>query len=77
MLIYTGNLFPQWKGDALIPGLNGEALVHIRIRGASAAKADRWDFGQRLRGIAQGPDGAVYILEDGSDAKLLKLTPAS
>ena len=75
MLIYTGNLFPQWKGDALIPGLNGEALVHVRIRGANAAKADRWDFGRRLRAIAQGPDGAVYILEDGSDSRLLKLTP--
>ena len=76
LLIYTGNMFPQWKGDALIPGLNGQVLIHVRIRGADAAKADRWDFGQRLRGIAQGPDGAVYILEDGSDAKLLKLTPA-
>jgi len=77
MLIYSGNMFPQWRGDALIPGLNGQALIHVRIRGASAVKADRWDFGQRLRGIAQGSDGAVYILEDGSDAKLLKLTPAS
>jgi glucose/arabinose dehydrogenase len=77
MIIYTGRLFPQWKGDALIPGLNGEALIHVRIRGANAAKADRWDFGHRLRGIAQGPDGAVYILEDGSGAKLLKLTPSS
>jgi glucose/arabinose dehydrogenase len=77
MLIYTGGMFPQWKGDALIPGLNGQALIHVRIHGASAVKADRWDFGQRLRGIAQGPDGAVYILEDGPDAKLLKLTLAS
>jgi glucose/arabinose dehydrogenase len=77
LLIYTGSMFPQWRGDALIPGLNGEALIHVRIRGDSAEKAGRWDFGERLRGIAQGPDGAVYILEDGSDAKLLKLTPAS
>lgn len=75
MLIYTGGMFPQWKGDALIPGLNGECLVLVQIRGANAAETDRWDFGHRLRGIAQGPDGAVYILEDGPGAKLLRLTP--
>lgn len=76
LLIYTGNLFSKWKGDALIPGLNGQALIDVRIRGSNATKNGRWDFGHRLRGIAQGPDGAVYILEDGPDAKLLKLTPS-
>lgn len=76
LLIYTGALFPQWKGDALIPGLNGEALIHVRIRGADAAKADRWNMDHRMRGIAQGPDGAIYLLEDGDGAKLLKLTPS-
>jgi glucose/arabinose dehydrogenase len=33
-------------------------------------------MGARMRGIAQGPDGAVYLLEDGPNAKLLRLTPA-
>lgn len=75
LLIYTGSLFPQWKGDALIPGLNGEALILVRISGDNAAEAERWDFGHRLRGIAQGPDGAVYILQDGPGSKLLRLSP--
>lgn len=75
LLIYTGDKFPQWKGDALIPGLNGQALIRVHLDGDKATKADRWDMGNRMRGIAQAPDGTVYLLEDGSDAKLLRLSP--
>jgi len=75
LLIYTGNKFPQWDGDALIPALNGQALIRVDINGADAKKADQWDMGARMRGIAQGPDGAVYVLQDGDGAKLLRLDP--
>jgi glucose/arabinose dehydrogenase len=75
LLIYTGSLFPEWKGDALIPALSGEALIHVRLRGDRASKADQWDMGKRIRAVDQGPDGAVYLLEDGSGARLLRLTP--
>jgi glucose/arabinose dehydrogenase len=77
LLIYSGDKFPQWKGDALIPALSGEALIRVDIEGDKAAKADEWPMGARLRGIAQGPDGAVYLLQDGEGAKLLRLTPRS
>ena len=76
MLIYTGDKFPKWKGDALIAALSGESLIRVDIDGDKAAKADEWPMGARIRGIAQGPDGAVYLLEDGSGARLLRLTPA-
>ncbi len=75
LLIYTGSMFPEWKGDALIPALSGEALIHVRIRGDQASKADQWDMGHRIRAVDQGPDGAVYLLEDGPGARLLRLTP--
>jgi glucose/arabinose dehydrogenase len=75
LLIYTGTMFPQWKGDALIPALSGESLIRVDIDGDKAKKADEWPMGARLRGIAQGPDGAIYILQDGAGAKLLRLTP--
>jgi glucose/arabinose dehydrogenase len=75
LLIYTGSLFPQWKGDALIPALSGEALIHVKIRGDQASKADQWAMGKRIRAVDQGPDGAVYLLEDGPNARLLRLTP--
>lgn len=77
LLIYSGNAFPEWKGDALIPALSGRALIHVRIRGDQANKADQWDMGNRIRSVVQGPSGEVYLLEDGRGARLLRLTPAS
>jgi len=76
LLIYTGDKFPEWKGDALIPTLSGRALILVRIRGDRAEKADQWDMGARIREAEQGPDGTVYLLEDGPGARLLRLTPA-
>jgi glucose/arabinose dehydrogenase len=76
LMIYTGDLFPQWKGDALLGALSGEALVHVDINGDQARKADQWDMGARIRAVDQGPRGEVYLLEDGSDGRMLKLTPA-
>ena len=76
LLIYTGDKFPKWKGDALIPALSGQALIRVDIDGDKARKADQWDMGARIREVAQGPEGSVYLLEDGSGGRLLKLTPA-
>jgi len=76
LIIYSGELFPQWKGDALLGALSGEALVHVRIRGDRASKADQWPMGHRIREVEQGPRGEVYLLEDEDGARLLRLTPA-
>ena len=76
LLIYTGDLFKGWKGDALVPALSGQALIRVDIDGDKARKADQWDMGRRIRAADQGPDGAVYLLVDErSGGKLLKLTP--
>lgn len=80
MIIYSGSMFPQWRGDALIPGLSGEALVRVDLEGTDAREEARWPMGERLREIEQHPDGSLYILEDerrGSGGRLLRLTPAS
>ena len=76
LMIYTGDLFPQWKGDALIPALSGEALIRVDIDGDKAAKADQWAMDARIRAVDQGPRGEVYLLQDGDGAKLLRLQPA-
>jgi glucose/arabinose dehydrogenase len=76
LIIYTGKLFPEWKGDALFGALSGQSFVHVRIRGDQASKADQWNMGKRIREVAQGPDGAVYLLEDEAGARLLRLSPA-
>jgi glucose/arabinose dehydrogenase len=78
MTFYSGKLFPQWKGSAFIAALSGKGLIRVEISGRSARKAEMWDFGARLRDVAEGPDGALYVLEDGargSAGRLLRLTP--
>ena len=75
LLIYHGSKFAAWKGDALIPALSGEALIRVDINGTRARKADQWAMDARIRAVDEGPDGSVYLLEDGG--RLLRLDPAS
>lgn len=76
-MIYSGSLFPRWHGSGFIAALSGQALIRVTLNGDKAAKADRWDMGARIRDVAQGPQGTVWLLEDGENARLLKLTPAA
>ena len=75
LLYYTGDMFPEWKGSMFIGGLSSEALIRVKVNGQSATKANQWPMGNRIREVEQGPDGAVWVLEDGDDGRLLKLTP--
>lgn len=77
-IIYSGGLFRDWKGDGLVGGLSSKSLVRIEFDGAKAHEAARYDMGVRIREVEQGPDGAVWLLEDqadGAGGRLLKLTP--
>jgi glucose/arabinose dehydrogenase len=76
MIFYTGSAFPAWRGSALIGGLSSEALIRVTIDGNGAREAERFAMGERIREVEQGPDGSVYLLEDGKSARLLRLTPA-
>ncbi|MGD9664522.1 MAG: PQQ-dependent sugar dehydrogenase [Novosphingobium sp.] len=75
MLFVTSPLFPAWHGQAVITGLASEALVRVSIRGETAREEARYAFGSRLRAVAQAPDGALWLAEDGKDARLMRLTP--
>lgn len=77
MIIYTGSMFPQWQGNALIAGLSSEALIHVEIDGENAREATRYPMGQRIRDVIQAADGSLYLLEDeddGEGGRLLHLT---
>jgi glucose/arabinose dehydrogenase len=78
LLYYSADMFPQWKNSLFIGGLSSQSLVRVKLDGEKASKADQWDMGARIREVEQGPDGALWLLEDGgqgSQGRMLKLTP--
>jgi glucose/arabinose dehydrogenase len=72
LIYYSGDVFPEWKGSLLLGGLSGEALIRVSLEGG-VKKADRYAMGGRIREVEQGPDGSVWLLEDGG--RLAKLEP--
>jgi glucose/arabinose dehydrogenase len=67
-------MFPQWQGNALIGGLRSRALLRLRIEGDQAEEVERFAMGKRIREVEQGPEGAIWVLEDETGGRLLRLT---
>jgi glucose/arabinose dehydrogenase len=84
LVIYKGDAFPEWTGSALIGGLSSKALIRVtfdcELNGRDICEAERFDMNARIREVAEGPDGLVWILEDGGDrgeGRLLRLAPSN
>jgi glucose/arabinose dehydrogenase len=76
LMFYTGAMFPQWQGSALIGGMGSQTLNRIVFDGHGAAKtAERWAVGKRIRDVEQGPDGSLWMLEDANPGALIHVTP--
>ena len=76
MTFYSGMLFPEWQGSALIGALSGTGLVRIAFHAdGNPSQVNRWDLGNRIRDVAVAADGAVWIIEDSSEGRLLRLSP--
>jgi aldose sugar dehydrogenase len=76
-VIYSGEVFSGWRGNGFIGGLSSQALIRVEFQGDTAREAQRFEMGERIREVEQGPDGALWVLEDGSTGRLLKLLPAA
>jgi aldose sugar dehydrogenase len=80
MIFYDGDLFPDWKGSLLIAAMRPAGLVRVEINGKQAREVARHATRNRIRSIAQAPDGAIWIAEDGrgvTRSRLFRLSPAS
>jgi aldose sugar dehydrogenase len=77
LAFYQGDLFPEWKGDLLVGALAGQKLVRLDIQDGNVAGEEAMleDLGERIRDVRIGPDGAVYLLTDNDEGRVLKLTP--
>ena len=74
---YTGRMFPAWDGDLFVAELVGKCLVRLVLNGERVIGEERLlaDLNARIRGVTEGPDGALYVLTDGMGGKILKLVP--
>ena len=73
LLMYDGTALPDWRGDALLGALSGEALIHVDLDGDRVLGTETLPLGRRIRALAQGPDGTLWLLEDGPGARLLRV----
>ena len=80
MMFYTGNLFPAWRGSLFIGGLATTNLVRLDIKGDRVVSEERLlkdlqPKPERIRDVRQGPEGAIYVLTDNPQGRILKLVP--
>lgn len=74
-IFYSGKLWPEWRGQALIANLGTTSLVRVSLAGDKGTEEARTKFDKRLRDIVEAPDGSLYVIEDGPGGRLLQLTP--
>ena len=77
MAFYTGDLFPAWRGSLFVGALAGQALVRLEVDGEKVGNEERLlqDLRERIRDVRVGPDGALWLLTDSSNGRILRVTP--
>ena len=72
---YTGSLFPEWQGSLFVTTLAGQALWRLTLSGNTVSAREKIldPIGERLRDVAQGPDGALYVLTDSASGRILRI----
>jgi aldose sugar dehydrogenase len=77
LLFYTGDKFPNWKGNAFVSSLRFGQLARLEMKDNKVIKEERIFDGEidRIREVQQGLDGFIYIITDQSNGKLLRLKP--
>jgi aldose sugar dehydrogenase len=75
MAFYTGDRFPEWKGNAFVGALAGRMLVRLTLEGEKVVAEERLLVGmnKRIRDVRQGPDGFIYLLTDSADGEVLRV----
>lgn len=78
LTFYTGDLFPEWKGNAFVGGLAGTQVHRLVFNGDDVVAAETLleDQGKRVRDVRQGPDGALWLLTDDT-GEVLRITPGN
>jgi aldose sugar dehydrogenase len=72
---YDGAMFPDWRGDLFVAALAGRSVQRIRVENGSVVEVEVLfeDLGERIRAVAPGPDGALYLLTDSAEGRLIRV----
>ena len=75
---YRGALFPEWQGDLFASTLAERSVRRIRLQDGKPAGQEVLfaELGERIRDVRSGPDGALYLLTDSAEGRLLRVLPA-
>jgi len=76
LMIYQGDRFPAWRGNLFAGGLAGQEIRRIVLDGENVARQETIPIAQRVRTVAEAPDGYIYVLTDEEDGELIRLEPA-
>lgn len=81
VMIYTGDAFPEWRGDMFVGGLGGQQLARLELDGQTIGFEETLVPGiARVRDVRQGPDGFIYLALDerqGAPTAIVRLEPVS
>lgn len=74
MTFVTSDKYPDWKGHLLVGSLVFQYLELVKLKGKEVIERQKIaaDIG-RVRNVAQGPDGFIYIAVEGKG--ILKIIP--
>ena len=75
LTFYTGEVFPQWKGNLFSGALKYRQIRRIRLDGERVIAEEKLSIGKRVRDVRQGPDGYLYLLTDEDDGALMRIVP--
>lgn len=76
MTLYRGDMFPEWNGDLLISALAGRQVRRVRLDGREAVEQEPLfeEMDERFRDVRTAPDGAVYLLTDSPEGKIIRVS---
>lgn len=78
MAFYTGDAFPEWRGNLFVGALSFQLLARLELDGKKVVHEERLleDLDERIRDVRQGPDGLIYLLTDNPDGRILRISPS-
>jgi glucose/arabinose dehydrogenase len=77
MMFYSGKAFPEWKGDLFVGGLRATALVRLELDGEKVVGEERLlrDLGYRIRDVTESPEGAIVVITDEDNGRIIRISP--